>query len=249
MNVKANTTITGSFNVSGSTLKVGNNELLGNNTVVGNNIIAGNNTISGSNVISGSNFLIGDTILSGSITISGSTTNNIIGTTAITGSLRLQSNGGGTGLFINGQKQFNYIALTHTASISPTQNVSGSFIYSTVTTSSGISVVSGSRITFTNTGTYNIQFSAQIYAPTNNTNVYIWFKKNGTNIANSATRINLGTTDYGVAAWNFIDTFTSGSYVEIAYQTNQTDTEFQYASATGNIPQIPSIIATVTQVA
>jgi hypothetical protein len=243
MDVKANTTITGSFNVSGSTIKVGNN------TLTGSNIIVGSNTISGSNIISGSNFLIGDTILSGSITISGSTTNNIIGTTAITGSLRLQSNGGGTGLFINGQKQFNYIALTHTASILPTQNVSGSFIYSTVTTSSGISVVSGSRITFTNTGTYNIQFSAQIYAPTNNTNVYIWFKKNGTNIANSATRINLGTTDYGVAAWNFIDTFTSGSYAEIVYQSNQTDTEFQYASATGNIPQIPSIIATVTQVA
>jgi hypothetical protein len=222
--------------------------------------------MSGSQILSGSNTIIGNTVMSGSITVSGSTrfanstfivtgsqfytgSSDFKGNQTITGSLSLVSNGIGTGLFINGQKQFNYIALTHTASILPTQNVSGSFIYSTVTTSSGISVVSGSRITFTNTGTYNIQFSAQIYAPTNNTNVYIWFKKNGTNIANSATRINLGTTDYGVAAWNFIDTFTSGSYAEIVYQSNQTDTEFQYASATGNIPQIPSIIATVTQVA
>ena len=199
--------------------------------------------------MSGSNTIIGNTIISGSITISGSATNNIIGTTTITGSLRLNSNGTGTGLFINGQKQFNYIAVSHTASILPTQNVSGSFIYSTTEHSSSISVVSGSRITFANTGTYNIQFSAQFYAPTNNTNIYIWFKKNGTNIANSATQIDIGTSDYGVAAWNYIDTFTSGSYAEIAYQTDQNNVQFQYSASTGNVPAIPSIIATVTQVA
>jgi hypothetical protein len=191
----------------------------------------------------------GNVTITGSFNVSSSTTNNIIGTTAITGSLSLQSNGIGTGLFINGQKQFNYISLYHTASILPTQNVSGSFIFSNIAVSSSISVVSESRITFENTGIYNIQFSAQLYTPTNNTEIDIWFKKNGTNIANSATKIDFGNSDYGVAAWNFIDTFTSGSYVEIAYQSDQTDTEFQYIAATGNIPAIPSIIATVTQVA
>ena len=180
--------------------------------------------------------------VTGSLGVSGSTI--IRGDTTVTGSLNLTGS-----FFVNGQKQFNYIAVSHTASILPTQNISGSFIYSTVAASSGISVVSGSRITFANTGTYNIQFSAQLYAPTNNTNVYIWFKKNGTNIANSATQIDIGSADYGVAAWNYVDTFTSGSYVEIAYQTDQTTTQFQYAAATGNIPAIPSIIATVTQVA
>jgi hypothetical protein len=185
--------------------------------------------------------------ITGSLNVSGST--SFIGSQTITGSLSLNSNGIGTGLFINGQKQFNYISLFHTASILPTQNVSGSFIYSSQITSSGISVVSGSRITFANTGTYNIQFSAQMYTPTNNTNVYIWFKKNGTNIANSATQIDIGTSDYGVAAWNFVDTFTSGSYAEIVYQTDQNNVQFQYSASSGNIPAIPSIIATVTQVA
>ena len=154
-----------------------------------------------------------------------------------------------TSLFINGQKQFNYLSAFHTASILPTQNVSGSFIYSTLITSSGITITNGSRITFANTGIYNIQFSAQVYTPTNNTNVYIWFKKNGTNIANSATQIDFGSADYGVAAWNFVDIFTSGSYAEIAYQSDQSTTEFQYSAATGNIPAIPTIIVTVTQVA
>ena len=147
------------------------------------------------------------------------------------------------------EKQFNYLSAYHTASILPTQNVSGSFIYSTLITSSGITITNNSRITFANTGIYNIQFSAQMYAPTNNTNVYIWFKKNGTNIPNSATIIDIGSADYGVAAWNYVDTFNSGSYAEIAYQSDQTTTQFQYAAATGNIPAIPSIIVTVTQVA
>jgi hypothetical protein len=203
--------------------------------------------------------------MSGSIIVSGSTTfrNSIFtvtgsqfytgssdfkGNQTITGSLRLTS-GADSGLFINGQKQFNYISLFHTASISPTQNVSGSFIYSTVATSSGISLVSSSRITFENTGIYNIQFSAQLFTQTGAT-VDIWLKRNGVNIANSAGKIGpTGNNTYHLPAWNFVDTFTSGSYVEIAYQSNQTNTEFQYVAATGNIPAIPSIIATVTQVA
>jgi len=279
MNVKADTTITGSFSVSGSTLKVGNNTLTGNNTIVGNN------TISGSNIISGSNTLLGNTVISGSIIISGSTTNTIIGNTAITGSLivrgaatfsdttftvtgsqfytgssnyignqtitgslRLQSNGVGTGLYINGQRQFNYISLYNTASILPTQNVSGSFTFSSQVGATGISVVSGSRITFANTGEYNLQFSAQLYTQTAAT-VYIWLKRNGVNESDSAGRI--GPTqngDYLIPAWNYVGQFASGSYIELAYQSNQTNTQFQYVTAAGNIPSAPSIILSVVQV-
>ena len=257
MNVKADTTITGSFSVSGSTVKVGNN------TLTGNNIIVGNNTISGSNIITGSNFLIGATTLSGSIIISGSTTNRITGSTSITGSftvkgatvfsdntftvtgsqfytgssefrgnqtitgsLRLKSNGVGTGLYINDQKQFNYISLYNTSSILPTQNVSGAFTFTSQVNATGISVVSGSRITFENTGEYNLQFSAQLYTQTAAT-VYIWLKRNGVNEPDSAGR--LGPTqngDYLIPAWNYVGQFTSGSYIELAYQSNATNTQF-----------------------
>jgi hypothetical protein len=260
MNVKGDTTITGSLNVSGSTNFVGTHTLSGSNTIIGNTIM------SGSQILSGSNTIIGNTTLSGSFTVSGSTilanttfivtgsqfytgSSDFKGNQTITGSLRLNSNGVGTGLFINGQKQFNYISLFHTASILPTQNVSGSFIFSNTAVSSSISVISGSRITFENTGIYNIQFSAQLFTQTGAT-VDIWLKRNGVNIANSAGKIGpTGNNTYHLPAWNFVDTFTSGSYVEIAYQTNQTNTEFQYIAATGNIPAIPPIIATVTQVA
>jgi hypothetical protein len=240
--VNSDSSFTGSLNVSGSTSFIGTHTLSGSNTITGNTVLSGSIIVSGSTtfrntifVVTGSQFYTGSSVY--------------VGNQTITGSLSLQSNGIGTGLYINGQKQFNYISLHHTASIIPTQNVSGSFIYSTTGVASGISLVSGSRITFANTGIYNIQFSSQLYTPTNNTVVDIWFKKNGTNIANSATKIDFGNSDYGVAAWNFVNVFESGSYVEIAYQTDKTDTQFQYAAATGNIPAIPAIIATVTQVA
>ncbi len=183
------------------------------------------------------------TYVSGTLQSFSSSLVDINAPVSITGSLNLTGS-----FFVNGQKQFNYISLFHTASISPTQNVSGSFIYSTVATSSGISLTNNSRITFANTGLYNLQFSAQLFTQTGAT-VDIWFKKNGVNITNSGTKIGpTSNNTYHVPAWNFMDTFESGSYIEIAYQTDQTNTQFLYATATGNIPAIPSIIATVTQV-
>jgi hypothetical protein len=238
----------------------------GSNTLIGNTVLSGSVNVSGSTTFNGTHIIQGNTTLSGSIIVSGSTTfsNTVftvtgsqfytgssvyIGDQTITGSLSLTSNGTSTGLFINGQKQFNYLSAYHTASILPTQNVSGSFIYNTVTTSSGITITNNSRITFANTGIYNIQFSAQIFTQTG-ANVYIWLKQNGTNVANSAGRIGpTSNNEYLITSWNYVDKFTSGSYVEIAYQSDQTNTQFQYITAAGNIPAAPAIIATVTQVA
>lgn len=259
-------TITGSLNVSGSTTQIGNNSLTGITNLTGSVNISGSTSFIGTHTLSGSNTITGNTVLSGSIIVSGSTTfrnttfivtgsqfytgsSIYIGNQTITGSLSLTSNGSGTGLFINGQKQFNYLSAYHTASILPTQNVSGSFIYSTLVTSSGITIADNSRITFANTGIYNIQFSSQTFTQTGAT-VHIWLKRNGTNISDSAGRIGpTSNNEHLISAWNFVDTFTSGSYVEIAYQSDQTNTQFQYIAATGNIPAIPSIIVTVTQVA
>ena len=242
IDINASTIITGSLNVSGSTTFIGTHTLSGSNTIIGNTVLSGSIIVSGSTTFRNTTLTV-----TGSQFYTGSS--NFVGNQTITGSLSLQSNGIGTGLFINGQKQFNYISVYHTASITPTQNVSGSFIYSTVATSSGISVVSGSRITFANTGIYNLQFSTQLFTATGAT-VDIWLKRNGVNIANSGTKIGpTSNNTYHVPAWNFVDTFTSGSYVELAYQSDQTNTQFQYVAATGNIPAIPSIILSVTQVA
>ena len=119
--------------------------------------------------------------------------------------------------------------------------------------SDGVSVVSGSRITVTNAGTYNLQFSAQLEKTTNGVNhVYIWFKKNGTNVPRSNTNIDVtkqaGGNGRTVAAWNYVDTLSANDYLEIVWQSDDTSMQLLAATATGNLPAIPSVIATLTQV-
>jgi hypothetical protein len=119
--------------------------------------------------------------------------------------------------------------------------------------SDGVSVVSGSRITVTNPGTYNLQFSAQLEKIDNGADtVYIWFKKNGTNVPRSNTAVDVlkqaGGSGKFVAAWNYIDNLVANDYLEIIWQSDDTAMQLAADPATGNLPSIPSVIATLTQV-
>jgi hypothetical protein len=116
----------------------------------------------------------------------------------------------------------------------------------------GISVVSGSQITFTSPGTYDIQFSAQFH---NNggggggNTVQIWFRKNGTDLPDSATRISVPTNNpYVVAAWDFMDNFAAGDNFQIMWSTDNTNIGIDHNTGTPPAPNIPSVIITVMQV-
>jgi hypothetical protein len=133
----------------------------------------------------------------------------------------------------------------------PVADVSRSMQFDTVEHSNGVSVVSGSRITFTNGGVYNIQFSSQLQSTSAGDNlINIWFKKNGSNVARSNTLLNVSKQagDKLVAAWNYIDTANKNDYFEIIWQSADTGMELHAATATGNIPSTPSVIITATQV-
>jgi hypothetical protein len=116
----------------------------------------------------------------------------------------------------------------------------------------GISVVSGSQITFTSSGTYDIQFSAQLHnngGGGSGSTVQIWFRKNGTDIPDSATRIAVPTnTPYSVAAWDFMDNFAAGDNFQIMWSTNNTNIGIDHNTAVAPAPNIPSVIITVMQV-
>jgi hypothetical protein len=107
-------------------------------------------------------------------------------------------------------------------------------------------------VTFTSTGTYDIQFSAQLH---NNggggggNTVQIWFRKNGTDIPDSATRVAVPTnTPYVVAAWDFMDNFAAGDNFQIMWSTNNTNIGIDHNTGTPPAPNIPSVIITVMQV-
>jgi hypothetical protein len=162
---------------------------------------------------------------------------------------------GGKGLnisgsfYINNNRQFNYGAFSDDTDQSGSAGVSASMKCNTVDVYDGVSIVSQSRLTVPSTGIYNIQFSAQLFATTGADNVYIWLKKNSVNISNTATSVYLRNNEQAVAAWNWIYPLSASDYVEIAWQSLNGRAVLEHFAASGNIPSIPSVIITVSQVA
>ena len=123
--------------------------------------------------------------------------------------------------------------------------------FTTTDSSNGVSIGSpSSRLVVDNQGVYNVQFSAQLDKTSGGAgNIYIWLRKNGSNVANTATTIAIqGTAARTVAAWNFIIQLEPTNYVELMWATDDTSVRILAASSTSVWPAIPSVIATVTQV-
>ena len=106
------------------------------------------------------------------------------------------------------------------------------------------------RIYITQTGVYNIAFSAQLDKTGGGAdNVFIWIRVNGQNVAHSASKVVInGPNDEVVAAWNWVLTLADKDYIELAWQSPDTNVVLLAVPASGNIPEIPSVILTVTWV-
>ena len=130
-------------------------------------------------------------------------------------------------------------------------NTAYAMTFNTTDAANGVSIGSpSSRLVVANQGVYNVQFSAQLDETSGGTaNIYIWLRKNGTNVANTASTVALqGTSARTVAAWNFIIQLEPTNYVELMWATDTTNARILAASATSVWPAIPSVICTVTQV-
>ena len=106
------------------------------------------------------------------------------------------------------------------------------------------------RVYITQTGVYNIAFSAQLDKTGGGADsVFIWIRVNGQNVAHSASKVVInGSNDEVVAAWNWVLTLANKDYIELAWQSPDTDVVLLAVPASGNIPEIPSVILTVTWV-
>jgi hypothetical protein len=239
----------------------------GNNTFHGNQVITGSLSVSGSTLQTGNNTLIGNTVLSGSLAVSGS--NTFRGETKVTGaffiaSSSLFSQGTGSALvaYDTGSGQLYHTtyasafpalmgvgAFYSTQTQSGSINQSGSFTFNNTLNVNTVNIQSGSRIVCDRPGVYNVQFSIQVVQGSGESEFKVWLKKNGTNVPGSATYITIPSNTKKLVALNIWDITTStGDYFEIAYQSNDDSTTYQYIPATGNIPASPSIILTVNQV-
>lgn len=118
------------------------------------------------------------------------------------------------------------------------------------TLTSGFSIGSPtSRVYTDKTGMYNIQFSAQLLSNSGGTHtVWIWFRKNGTDIADSTTKVTVeGNNTAVVAAWNYTMQLNANDYFEIMWASNDAQVYLHEEAATVLHPRIPSVILTVTK--
>lgn len=124
---------------------------------------------------------------------------------------------------------------------------------------SGVTLVSGSRVTVSKAGTYNFQFSIQFENTDNNANhpleVDIWLKKNGVNVDESNSQVTVPNSHGGnsgklIAALNFIVTLNANDYLELYWHTTNTAISIATlpAQTTPAIPATPGVILTIQQV-
>ena len=124
--------------------------------------------------------------------------------------------------------------------------------------SSGVSIVSGNRMTFANAGTYNIQYSLQaINTDTSIRNMNVWLKLNGTvvpdtNSLYAITSSHGGTDGYTILAINYVIKVTAGQYVQLAWSTDDYVHNYFQTFPAGFLaspaPESPCAIVTATQV-
>lgn len=116
-----------------------------------------------------------------------------------------------------------------------------------------------SKMTVSQSGLYNLQFSAQFINTTNDVQeISIWFRVNGTDIAGSNSEFGIkqrkstGTASRLIAAMNFFVELQANDYVEIMWRVSDSGVSLEHFPAvtasgtTPAIPATPSIIATLS---
>lgn len=105
-----------------------------------------------------------------------------------------------------------------------------------------------SRIYVNEAATYNFMFSVQLDNTAGGNHLaFIWARRNGVDIAQSASQVRLkGTDGELVAAWNFLVPMVAGDYFELMWSVTDTAVQVVAQAAAAPVPAIPSVIMTVT---
>lgn len=163
--------------------------------------------------------------------------------------------------YLLGPEGGQYINIPYGAFYDTTDQVAGStttayaITLNSTSSNNGVTIENSSEVTFAYQGIYNIQFSLQLSNNTNATqDVDIWFRKNGTDVANSNSRFGLaprksaGDPYHVVSSLNFVESFNAGDYVQLYWRTSDVGAYIEYYSApsTPTRPAIPSVILTAT---
>lgn len=166
------------------------------------------------------------------------------GTTAMTAAATVPFNDMSGRAWINASSNLDQTGSTSTAT-AVTMN--------TGTSGVGIIVDASSLIKFTDAGTYMLAPSIQFAnSAAVDHDVTVWFRKNGTNIANSATVITVPkVADGGTAVFSltFFETVTAGQWIEIMFFVENVAVTIEAIAAGAIAPAIPSVIVPAMRIA
>lgn len=124
--------------------------------------------------------------------------------------------------------------------------------FDTVDATNGFSVVSSSRLTTANTGTYNFQWSGQFEnTGVADDDVDVWIRLNGADVVGSTGQVSIpgkhgSIPGHALVGWNFILNLTAGDYIQLVWTTSAATTSIvTYASGVSPThPSTASLIAT-----
>jgi len=118
---------------------------------------------------------------------------------------------------------------------------------------SGITIASSTNVTVAATGIYSVNASIQFAnSDSTNHNSTFWFRKDGTNIPNSASIISVPKVADGgktLAQVTIFESMTISSYVQLVWSVNNVAVTLDYSSATATAPEVPSVIFNMQRIA
>jgi hypothetical protein len=112
-------------------------------------------------------------------------------------------------------------------------------------------VVSNSRITVTDSGIYNLQWSGQFEnSDSQDHDARIWIKVNGTNLVGSTGFAGIpskhgAVNGHTIVGWNYYLSLNANDYIELWWETDSTTVSIQAYAAASNYPSTASLIATM----
>jgi hypothetical protein len=117
----------------------------------------------------------------------------------------------------------------------------------------GITIASSTNVTVAAAGVYSINTSLQFAnSDSSNHNATFWFRKNGTNISNSASTISVPKIADGgktLAQVTIFESLAVSNYVQLVWATDNTAVTLDYSTASGVIPEVPSVIFNMQRIA
>ena len=127
--------------------------------------------------------------------------------------------------------------------------------FNTTDWATGITLASNSRITVTNAGKYNFQFSIQFGCTSVQLqDIYVWLRKNGTDIGGSTGLVSVpnshGAVDgHAIVGWNFFLDLAASDYIQLVWTSASTTVNIRTLAAGASWPSTASVVMTVNQVA